>query len=272
MGSSLPPPPPQLSLHPPFPLGITPSTLGKSLSEEQALASLCRAASPAAWRAADSFTAFTANGIQSLLSYQCGFLASCRKGHVLGAQRWMEPESFCVPGWPAQASVFSEIPLCSYLWLTAFFFCLLFHWALSSAFHSLTKNLCCPSYFCQFQWEQVGHLSLGTGNALYTLLRHIGGTALYLEPGGPFSRAFHVTLGGTLCVHFFFHDSVCYWEHFCLGGFHRNQKKQIMVDIAISWSKEFASFFVLFVLKYVHIYLLWLLNYPQLSWPRSEKL
>lgn len=104
----------------------------------------------------------------------------------------MELERISVPALPCSGlSVFLEtlrqLPV-TYYYL--FFIRLLLHWTLSNAFHLLTKNLCCPSYFCQFQREQVGHLGLGTWSVSYTLLEHIWRTALYLDPVGPFSRDF----------------------------------------------------------------------------------
>lgn len=191
----------------------------RGLSEGEALASLSRAAPPAAWHAADSFTAFTGNGIKSLLSYQHGSLASCRKSNILGGTE-VELERISVAALPCSGlGVFLEtlrqLPVTYYYYL--FFICLLFHWMLSNAFHLLTKNLCCPSYFCQFQREQVGHLGLGIWSVSYTLLEHIWQTALYLDPVGPFSRDFQERFKSNpridhLCP--FFHYYVLYCTHF----------------------------------------------------------
>lgn len=74
-----------------FPLGMSLSDLQGAptvVGEERGgMSELSRTA----WHAADSFTAFTGNGIKSLPSYQRGSLASCRKSHILGGTE-VEPE------------------------------------------------------------------------------------------------------------------------------------------------------------------------------------
>lgn len=78
-------------------LPVAPAAPGRS---EEAWARLPGAAPQAAWPAADSFVAFTGNGIRSLLSYQHGSLASCRKGDSL-AGAGVEPEGQAQ--WPGAA-------------------------------------------------------------------------------------------------------------------------------------------------------------------------
>lgn len=178
-------PPPPLRSNSERPAGSSDS----SGQERRGISESVRSCPHAAWRAADSFTAFTGHGIKSLLSYQHGSLASCRKGDIL-AGAGLEPEGQA----PCSSAALLR-PRCFHrYWEATTFDSLLFffplHWPLSSAFHWLTENLCCPGP-AVFSESRLAIRAWALGVPIHLGGVHLGDCLVF---------------GAGISVHFFFHD------------------------------------------------------------------